>query len=121
MPCNEIRDRGAADLVSGGGDGSLGFGELLAHADRGGAPTSVPRGQRPGHTEHLTHRRRESRIHRRKLGIRQLPQLDPPALALAHARTGHLMGDPEGHPLTDQPLGDIRGQGKPLGLSLIHI
>ena len=46
--------------------------------------------------------------------VREVPQLDAAPLALAHARAGDLVGDPERHALADQPLGDVGGQREAL-------
>ena len=39
--------------------------------------------------------------------VAEVPELDPVGLAITHTGTGDLVGDPERHPLADQPLGDV--------------
>ena len=52
--------------------------------------------------------------------VAEVPELDPVGLAITHTGTGDLVGDPERHPLADQPLGDVGRERETLGRERRH-
>ena len=91
-------------------DDSLDGHELVAHPCRGGAALGVARGQRTLDGQHLTHAWGEVLRDPQQVVVAEVPELDPVGLAITHTRSGALVGDPERHPLADQPLGDVGGE-----------
>ena len=55
----------------------------------------------------LAHLGGESGVNGGEVGVGQVPQFDSPLLADSHAGPGNLVRNPEGHPILDQPLGDV--------------
>ena len=78
-------------------------------ATRTGAvpPTASREASDPRDRQDRAHVGRQVLADAREVVVRQIPQLDAARLALAHARTGDLVRDAEGHALAHEPLGDV--------------
>ena len=62
----------------------------------------------------------QPRVDGGELLVGEVRELDAELLAASYAGAGQLVGDPERHALTDQPLGDVGGQREALGRQLGH-
>src|SRR6478752_1314010 len=123
-----LRRRGASSRtgpVRSGKPGTVGvddggeLAQLLADPGRGGASASDARGDGALHREDPAHGRRQCRRDLGELLVGELVQLDAELLAATYARAGHLVGDPERHPLAHQPLGDVGREREALGASSV--